>query len=250
MLLGGPSRLRVNEAGEEKAEEGVGVGVETDLGVGDIRRVGKARFGEGKTFFVDADVHALDGAEAGIDKEGNGHGVKEGGRFLAPLVIEQREGIGERGALAEEKGALDLVQLQLGGVERHDEERHSGSEELLCGGNVIQDVPFGLRGVGRRVAQIAVAALDGAAHQKHALELAKGGRVLVDGGADIHQGADGDQGDLARVATNLLQDETDSVGMRWLRSVAAFGITALGERAFDGRGRTGCDGDLRAAHFG
>ena len=32
--------------------------------------------------------------------------------------------------------------------------------------------------------------------------------------------------------------------------VAAFGVAALGERAFGGRGRTGCHRDFRAAHFG
>jgi len=36
------------------------------------------------------------------------------------------------------------------------------------------------------------------AHDDDALELSEGGWILVDGGADIHQGADGDQRDLAR----------------------------------------------------
>jgi len=105
-------------------------------------------------------------------------------------------------------------------------------------------------GTGRCVAKIAVAALDGAAHQDHALELAKRGQIFVDGGADIHQGSDGDQRNLARVAANLFQDEAHCVGMRWLRIVAAFGVAALGERAFTHGGRTCCHGNFRAAHFG
>ena len=116
----GPAReLRCGEAAEVEAEEGVGIGIEADLGVGG------AGVGAGKTFFVDANVHGLDGAQTGIHKEGDGHGVEEGWRFLAPLVVEQSEGVCERRALTEEEGALDLVELQLGGVEGHDEEGHS-----------------------------------------------------------------------------------------------------------------------------
>jgi len=103
-------------------------------------------------------VHGLDGAEAGIHEEGNGHGIEEGRRFLAPQVVEKSESVGEGGALSEEEGALDLVHLQLSGVERHDEEGHSCGEEFLGGRNVIQDVPFGLRGLRRAEAEVAVAA--------------------------------------------------------------------------------------------
>src|SRR6266478_4544733 len=241
--------LRGGEAGEKEAEEGVGIGIETDLSVGciqrvggirdvrDIRPVGRACLSTGKTFVVNADAHRLNGAEAGIHKEGDGHWVEKGRCFLAPLVIEQSEDIGERVALAEQKGALDLVQLQLRGVQRHDKERHSRGKELLGRRNVIHDIPFGLRPEGRRIAKIAVAALDGAAHHDHALELAKRGRVFVDDAADVHQGSDGDQGDLARVTVDLFQDEGDSIGMRWLRIVPAFGVASLSERAFTHRGR-------------
>jgi len=92
--------LRGGKAGEEETEEGVGVGVEADLsversggagrieGMGRIRGirrigsvgVGRAGVGACKTFVVNADVHGLDGAERGIDKEGDGHGVEESGR--------------------------------------------------------------------------------------------------------------------------------------------------------------------------
>jgi len=45
-----------------------------------------------KTLFVDANVHGLDGAEAGIHEEGDGHGVEEGRCFLPPLMVtEERE---------------------------------------------------------------------------------------------------------------------------------------------------------------
>ncbi len=131
-------------------------------------------------------MHGLDGAEAGIYEEGDGHGVEEGGCFLAPLVVEQSEGVGERGAVAEEEGAFHFVEFQLGGVKGHDKEGHACGEEFLGGRNVIEDVPFGLRGLGRPETEVAIATLDGTAHDDDALELSKGGGVFVDGGADVH----------------------------------------------------------------
>jgi len=175
-------------------------------------------------------MHGLDGAECGIYEEGDGHGVEEGWRFLAPQVVEESEGVGERGALAEEKSALDLVKLQLSGVEGHDEEGDSRGEKLLGGGDVVEDVPFGLRGLGRAEADVAVAALDGAAHEDDALELSEGGRIFVDGGADVHQRTDGDQRDLAGVAANLFEEKSNGIGVGKLGEVAGFGVAALGER--------------------
>src|SRR5260370_270503 len=35
----------------------------------------------------------VDGAESGIDEEGDRHGVEESGRLLAPLVVEKSEGV-------------------------------------------------------------------------------------------------------------------------------------------------------------
>jgi hypothetical protein len=238
------------EAVEVEAKEGVGVGVETDLGVGGIGCVGRAGVGAGKTFFVDADVHGLDGAEGGIDQEGDGHGIEEGGRFLAPLVVEEGESVGERGALAEEEGALDLVELELGGVEGHDVEGDASGEEFPGGGDVVEDVPFGLRGRGRAEAEVAVAALDGAAHQDDAPELSESGGVFVDGGADVHQRADGDEGDLAGVAANLVEKEGDGVGVGGLGEMAGFGVAALGEVGFWRGGRASGYGDVGAADFG
>src|SRR5205814_7529087 len=242
--------LRGGEAGEEEAEEGLGIGVEADLSVGRIWGVRGTRVGARETLIVDANVHGLDGAEGGIDKEGDGHGIEEGGRLLAPLVIEDGEGIGQRSALAEEEGALDLVKLALGGVEGHDEEGHTCGEEFLRGGNVIEDVPLGLRWRGRAEAKVAIAALDGAAHHDDALELAEGGGILIDGGADVHERADGQERDLTRVAANLVEEAGDRVGMGRLGKTVVFGVTALGEYALGGRGCAGSYGDFRAAYFG
>src|SRR5204863_10031972 len=152
--------------------------------------------------------------------------------------------------LAEEEAALDLVEFQLCGVEGHNEEGHALGEEFLGGRNVIEDVPFGLRGLGRSEAEVAVAALDGAAHDNDALELSKGSLVLVDGGSDIHQRADGDQGDLTRVAANLFQKEGDGIRVYRFGEVAAFGVAALGERGLGRRGRASRHGYLLAADFG
>jgi len=55
---------------------------------------------------------------------------------------------------------------------------------------------------------------------------------------------------LEDVAAKPFQDETDRVGMRWLRRVAAFGVAALGERGLGRRGRTGGHGYLGVADFG
>ncbi len=220
------------------------------MGVRGIGGVWRAGVGAGKALFVDADVHGLDGAEGGIDEEGDGHGVEEGGGFLAPLVVEEGEGVGDGGALAEEEGALNFVELELGGVQGHDEEGDSGGEEFLGGGNIVQDVPFGLRGLGWAKAEVAVAALDGAAHHDDALEFAEGGGVLVDGGANVHQGADGDEGDLAGVASDLVEEEGDGVRVGELGEAAGFGVAALGEVGF---GRGGCAGgyrDFGAIDFG
>ena len=256
---------RSRDPAQIEAEEGVGIGIEADLGVGAIERIsrlgiagsvggiggaGRAGFGAGKSFVVNADVHGLDGAEGGIDEEGDGHGVEEGRRFLAPLVVEESEGVGERGALAEEEGAVDLVELQLGGVEGHDEKGHSCGEEFLGGGNVVEDVPFGLRGRGRAETEVAVAATDSASHQDDAFEFAESGEIFVDGGADIHQWADGDEGDLARVAADLVEEEGDGVGMRRLGEVAGFGIATLGESAVRCSGNAGGYGGVRSTSFG
>ncbi len=93
-------------------------------------------------------MHGLGEAQGGIDQEGDGHGVEEGGGFLAPLMVEEGQGVGDGGALAEEEGALDFVELELGGVEGHDKEGDAGGEEFLGGGDVVEDVPFRLRGSG------------------------------------------------------------------------------------------------------
>ncbi len=164
--------------------------------------------------------------------------------------VEEGEGVGDGSALAEEEGALDLVELELGGVQGHDEEGDSGGEEFLGGGDVVQDIPFGLRRRGRAEAEVAVAAVDGAAHEDDALEFAEGGGVLVDSGADVHQGADGDESDLAGVAADLVEEEGDGVRVGELGKVAGFGVAALGEVGFGRGGCAGGYGDFGATDFG
>src|SRR5260370_17285189 len=179
--------LLAGEADEEEAEEGVGIGVEAGLGVWRIGGAGWAGVWASRTLFVDSDVHRLDGTKARIHEEGDSHGIEKSGRFLAPLVVEKSEGVGERCALAEEESALDFVHFQLRRVQGHDEEGHSGGEELLGGWNVIEDVPFGFRALSRTEPEIPLAALDTAPHDDDALEIAEGGRIFVDSGADVHE---------------------------------------------------------------
>src|SRR5260370_29956272 len=194
------------DAVEVEAEEGGGIGIEADLGIGRIGGVGQAGVRASETLFVNANVHGLDRAEAGIHEEGDGHGIEKCGRLLAPLVIEKSEGVGERGALTKEERALDLIHFQLSGVEGHDEEGHPRTKKLLGGRNVIEDVPFGLRAFGRTEAEVAVAALDAATHDDDALEISEVGGILVESGTDVHERADGDERDLAMVATNLFEE--------------------------------------------
>ena len=58
-----------------------------------------------------------------------------------------------------------------------------------------------------------VAAIDAAAHHHHPLELAKGGRVPLDGRLHVEERADGDQRDLAGVGANLVEQERNRIGM-------------------------------------
>ena len=76
-------------------EESVGIGVHADLGVG------STRLGASETFVVDADVHGLDGANLRVQDVGERHGIEERRSWLAPLVIEQSESVGERSSLLE-----------------------------------------------------------------------------------------------------------------------------------------------------
>src|SRR5216684_3119813 len=119
------------KAGEKEAEEGVGVGVEADLRVGRIEGIGWAGVGTSKTLPVHADVHGLNGAKSGIDQEGDGHGIEESWRLLAPLMVKKRERVSDRSALAEEEGALNFVELELGGIKWHYKERHARGKEPL-----------------------------------------------------------------------------------------------------------------------
>ena len=120
----------------------------------------------------------------------------------------------------------------------------------MGGRNVVQDVPFGLWRRRRAETEVAIAAVDGAAHQDNALEFAEGGGIFVDGGADVHQWADGDEGDLAGVAADLVEEKGDGVGMRRLGEVAGFGVATLREGTFGRRGNAGGYGDVRTADFG
>ena len=102
-----------HEAANLQTKKRVGVRTHADL------RVGSAHFSTSKTFVVDADVHRLYRTNFGIENKSHRHGIEEGGRLLAPFMIEQRQRIRERSPLFEEVGALGFVELQLRGIERH-----------------------------------------------------------------------------------------------------------------------------------
>ena len=162
------------------------------------------------------------GAERRVEHISDGHRVEERRSWLAPLVVERGERVRERGSLLEEECALVFVEFQLGGVERHHVDRDAAGEEFLRGGDVAVDVVFGLRAVIGRVALVAVAFADGAAHDDDAIEFFECGGVAVDGGADVGERADGDEGDVAGIFFDLVEEEVDGLRMRFLRDVAAF----------------------------
>ena len=76
-----------DEAADLKAEEGVGVGAHADLGV---RGAGLSA---SKTFIVDADVQGLNRADLGVKDVRHRDRIEERGRLLAPLVVEEGQGI-------------------------------------------------------------------------------------------------------------------------------------------------------------
>ena len=217
-MLGGGG----GEAFHEEIEEGFCVGVEADVGVGGARLLAGVAFG------VDGEVHGLHGADGGVEEPGDGHGIEEGGGELAPLGVEQGEVVGVGIACAEELGAFDLFELELGCVEREDVDGDAGGEEFVGGGDVVEDVPLRGGRLGGAVLGFAVAAADRAAHDDDLLEAAEEGWVTVDEGADVGEGADGEEGDLVRVARDLFREEVECGGMAG-DGVMLFRVDFLGE---------------------
>ena len=78
-----------------KTEEGVRIRVHADLGIG------STRLRACKAFVVDPDVQRLDRTDLLIEEVGYRYGIEEGGRLLAPLVIEKRQSIREWSSLLE-----------------------------------------------------------------------------------------------------------------------------------------------------
>ncbi len=237
----GALQVLVEEAAHEELHEGVGVAAEADLGVG-----GAGGFA-GEAFGVNGELERGYGADGGIDGHGYGDYVVEGGvEGVAggPEVVELGEGVGEVGVGVEEEVAAGLVELDLGGVERRDEERDAGGEEGLGGGDVHLDVVFGFGAVAGVVAEVVVAAADRAAHDDDALEQPEGGGVLLDDGSDVGEGAESDEGDLVGVLLYLVEQEGDCVGVRLVGDAGPLCL-----RRGAGAADAGGDGDFGSAGF-
>jgi len=135
----------------------------------------------------------------------------------------------------------------LGGVERHEVDGDAGGEEFAQRGGVVADVPLGGGPGGFGVVVVAMG--DGAAHDDDALEEAEGCGVAVDGGADVHEWADGDEGDFVGVGAGGVEDE----GCGGLGSVGlgvGLGVGGLGEGADGWGGDAGSYGDVGVAGVG
>ncbi len=70
---------------------------------------------------------------------------------------------------------------------------------------------------------LVVTAIDAAAHKDDALKLAEGFRILSDGGLNVEQRADSDEGDLSRMGANLAEQERNCRIVGALRRLAGVG---------------------------
>lgn len=191
----------------------------------------------GEAFGIDVDIDGCGGAGVGVDGVGGGDGVEHGGGVAVggagPFGGEDLNGVGEGGAEGGEQVALGLIEADLRGVERHHVDVDAGVEELLRGGGVHGDVVFGVRRSGGDEAVVLViTAIDRAAHQDDSFQLAEGRGVAVDGGADVGEGADSDEGKFAGVLFDLVEQQGDRVGVLVIDAFAGPG--PLGERAGTG----------------
>ncbi len=62
-----------------------------------------------------------------------------------PLVIEQRQLVSERRAVGKDRFAILGFEMDLRRVERHHEDRHSGSQQRLQSSRIAVDVPLRIR---------------------------------------------------------------------------------------------------------
>ena len=225
----------LSDSRNEQGEEALFIGLQTDLGIC------LAGNGTGKSLVVDPNAEWLHGTEIGPDGESDGDRIEEGwatpfgwaGLAAGPLMVEKGELIGERRAVGEDLAEKRQLEVDLGGVERHDVDGNSGGKERLRPGWIAEDVPLwrgrGVGVVGGWAAwlEVVVAAIDAAAHDDDAPELAEGGWVLGDGRLNIDERADGDKGDLAGVTADLAEQERDGCGVFVCGGLA--GIGGLGE---------------------
>ena len=223
-------------------EELVGVGGEADV------CVGHAGGFAGVAVFVDDEVELRHRAKIWLQNVGDGHHVEQRRRLLAPLVIEDGQRVGQRSSLPEKERAHFFVELQLRRIEGHHENGNTAGEEFLRGGDVAINVVFRLRAAVGRVAEVAVAFADRAAHQHDAIEFLKCGGIATDRGAYVGEWTDGDKDDVARIFADLIEEEINGlrVGFHW----SAFCPGGLRKRRFGWRRSAFGDWDIRSASFG
>src|ERR1035437_3954423 len=212
---------------QQQLQKPLFVRFQADLSIGGpIHRPGKA-------LVVYFKAHGRSRAEVGTQGIGDGHRVKERGRGRMtvraghPLVVEQGQLVGERGAVGKNRLPGRRLEVDLRRVEGHHEDRHAAGQQRSGACRVAVDVPLGVGRPPRPGFAVVVAPVDAAAHQHHPLELAEGGRVALDGRLNVEQRADGDERDLARMGANLAQQELDRIGVFPLRLLA--GVGSLGE---------------------
>src|SRR5439155_9814524 len=84
------------------------------------------------------------------------------------------------------------------------------------GRRVHRNVILRIRTVRRGILMVAVASVDGAAHQHHPLQLAERDGVAIDRCTDVGERSEGEEGDLSRVPVDLFKKKGDglTVGAR------------------------------------
>src|SRR5215472_1642751 len=101
----------------------------------------------------------------------------------------------------------------------------------------------------RAISDITVAAPDGAAHNHHTFQFAKGVWLFIDGRAYVYERPDADERDFSRVLANLVEEKCNGVRMRWLRKVSALRVAELREFCLRRRGWAGGYLNFPASRF-
>src|ERR1035441_1181427 len=180
-----------------------------------------------RALVVHLNAHRLHRTNLGVQNVSHRHHIVECWSLLSPFVVKQGQCIGQRRARTKQNRSLHFVKLHLRRVERHHVKRHPRGKKLSRRGNVVQNIPFRLRSVRRKIFQVAVTSINRAPHQHNPPQLAESLRLLLDQSAHIYERTNRYQSNLPRIAAYLLRNEIHCPGMRSPRKVPTLSISQL-----------------------